>query len=65
MAGNAELGLFRTTETKFLPRDNRGRFVSMRRSGARRVIVERARQMRDQLGLPSLPVLDAGQKDAA
>jgi len=63
MSANAELGLFRETAPRYLARDNRGRFVSLKRSGHRRVVLERARQLRAELGLPAAPILDV--KDAA
>lgn len=59
MPANAELGLFRTEAARYVPRDNRGRFVAVSCSGSRRVVLERCRQMRVQLGIDPHPLFEA------
>ena len=54
--GTRELGLF-TATPRPQPRDARGRFVRVRYSAQRLKVLEVARKMREDMGLPPSPWL--------
>lgn len=58
MSGTRELGLFTATAKRGQPRDARGRFVRVRYSPQRLKVLEVARKMREDMGLPPSPWLD-------
>ena len=55
--GTRELGLFSASSKRGQPRDARGRFVHVRYSPQRLKVLARARQMREDMGLPASPWL--------
>ncbi len=61
MSRQRELGLFAATatsaQTRGQPRDAQGRFVKVRYSAHRLRVLEKARQMRADMGLPPSPYL--------
>ncbi|MDP2129974.1 MAG: hypothetical protein U0975_16265 [Erythrobacter sp.] len=61
MPRQRELGLFAATatsaQTRGQPRDAQGRFVKVRYSAHRLRVLEKARQMRADMGLPPSPYL--------
>ncbi|KUO53176.1 MAG: hypothetical protein APF82_00890 [Sphingomonadales bacterium BRH_c42] len=58
MSGTRELGLFTASAKRGQPRDARGRFVRVRYSAQRLKVLEVARKMREDMGLPPSPWLD-------
>ncbi|MCP5385971.1 MAG: hypothetical protein H6916_04035 [Novosphingobium sp.] len=63
--GTHELGLFSASAKRGQPRDQRGRFVRVRYSAQRLKVLEVARKMRADMGLPPCPWLEPYRKDGS
>jgi len=58
LAGTHELGLFAASSRRRQPRDAQGRFMRVRYSAERLLVLQVAREMRARLGLPWSPWLE-------